>query len=35
MNKLANSLSTMYSDEPKGVVWVASEYVTAEEENTL
>lgn len=34
MNQLADSLSRIYSDEPKGVVRAASEYVTAEEEHT-
>jgi hypothetical protein len=33
MNELADALSQMYSDEPKGIVRAASEYVTAEEEN--
>jgi len=32
-NKLADALSRIYSDEPKGIVRAASEYVTAEEEN--
>src|SRR6202790_423965 len=34
MNQLADALSRMYSDEPKGIVRAASEYVTAEEEHT-
>ncbi|KAF9447434.1 hypothetical protein P691DRAFT_609894, partial [Macrolepiota fuliginosa MF-IS2] len=33
-NVVADALSRMYSDEPRGTVWAASEYVTAEEENT-
>ena len=33
MNKLADALSRMYSDEPQGIVCAASEYVTAEEEH--
>jgi hypothetical protein len=33
MNQLADALSHMYSDEPKGVVQAASEYVSTEEEN--
>jgi hypothetical protein len=33
MNKLADALSRMYSDEPQGIVRAASEYVTAEEEH--
>jgi hypothetical protein len=33
MNTLADALSRMYSDEPKGIVRAASEYVSAEEEN--
>lgn len=31
---VANALSRMYSDDPMGTVRAASEYVTAEEENT-
>jgi hypothetical protein len=33
VNKLANALSRMYSDEPKGIVQAESEYMTAEPEN--
>jgi hypothetical protein len=33
MNQLADALSRMYSDEPKGVVRAASEYVSVKEES--
>jgi len=33
MNQLADALSRMYSDEPKGIVRAASEYVSADEGN--
>jgi RNase H-like domain found in reverse transcriptase len=35
VNKFANMLSHMYSDEPKGIIQAESEYVTAEPENAL
>ncbi|KAF9440101.1 hypothetical protein P691DRAFT_688696, partial [Macrolepiota fuliginosa MF-IS2] len=32
-NIVADALSHMYSNEPKGTVWALSEYIMAEEEN--